>query len=256
MRNDWRGGAWAARHGRDVLLLILTWAAGCVDAIGYLALGHVFTANMTGNTILLGLHLAQEQGAAAVRSVVALAGFGAGLAVGALIVERARGRGAWPPVVTRALALEAALLAVFALESVRASPVKEVWQSQLLISLSAIAMGIQSAAVRRLNVPGIATTYVTGTLTSAVTSLVAGPRPSAHGSEPGAGRVAGVPAAGQWWRGVRLQFLALFVYGLGAMVSGLAQTRWPALVAVLPLGAVVSVVAAAALSRGALDDPG
>ena len=60
------GGSWARRHGRDALLLILTWAAGNVDAIGYLALGCVFTANMTGNTVLLGLHLAQEQGAAGI----------------------------------------------------------------------------------------------------------------------------------------------------------------------------------------------
>jgi uncharacterized membrane protein YoaK (UPF0700 family) len=34
------------------MLLILTWAAGCVDAISYLGLGHVFPAMMTGNTVL------------------------------------------------------------------------------------------------------------------------------------------------------------------------------------------------------------
>ncbi len=37
------------------MLLMLTWAAGSVDAISYLGLGHVFTAMMTGNTVLLGL---------------------------------------------------------------------------------------------------------------------------------------------------------------------------------------------------------
>ena len=49
-----------------------------------------------------------------------------------------------------------------------------------LIALLAVAMGIQSAAVRRLDVPGIATTYMTGTLTSAVTGLVARRRAPAH----------------------------------------------------------------------------
>jgi uncharacterized membrane protein YoaK (UPF0700 family) len=44
---------------RDSRLLALTWAAGSVDAISYLGLGHVFTAMMTGNTVLLGLALAQ-----------------------------------------------------------------------------------------------------------------------------------------------------------------------------------------------------
>lgn len=50
------------------MLLVLTWAAGCVDAISYLGLNRVFTAMMTGNTVLLGLALGQgEIQAAAVR---------------------------------------------------------------------------------------------------------------------------------------------------------------------------------------------
>lgn len=37
------------------LLLLLACAAGAIDAISYLGLGRVFTANMTGNTVLLSL---------------------------------------------------------------------------------------------------------------------------------------------------------------------------------------------------------
>src|SRR3989454_10880597 len=44
------------------MVLMLTWAAGSVDAISYLALDHVFTANMTGNTVLLGLAIGQGHG--------------------------------------------------------------------------------------------------------------------------------------------------------------------------------------------------
>ena len=51
--------------GRDTMILILAWAAGSLDAIGYLGLGHVFTANMTGNAVLLGLALGQGYGVAA-----------------------------------------------------------------------------------------------------------------------------------------------------------------------------------------------
>src|SRR5262252_6118874 len=102
---------------RDIMLLALTGAAGSLDAIGFLALGHVFTANMTGNTVLLGLHVAQEQGAAAVRSLVALLGFGVGLVIGALIVERSADATPWPKTVTHALALEVVILAVFAIGS-------------------------------------------------------------------------------------------------------------------------------------------
>ena len=36
------------------LLLALTAVTGFVDAVSYLALGHVFTANMTGNVVFLG----------------------------------------------------------------------------------------------------------------------------------------------------------------------------------------------------------
>ena len=60
---------------RDSLLLALSFAAGYVDALSYLGLSRVFTANMTGNTVLLAIGLAQLDADAAVRSSVALAGF-------------------------------------------------------------------------------------------------------------------------------------------------------------------------------------
>jgi uncharacterized membrane protein YoaK (UPF0700 family) len=245
MRDNSRG-SWIRRHERDLMLLALTWAAGNIDAIGYLGLGRVFTANMTGNTVLLGLHLGQEQGAAALRAFVALLSFGVGLVMGALIVERIRGAGPWPPAVTWALALEAAMLAAFAVGMYLTASLREVIEAQALIAVSAIAMGIQSAAVRRLNVPGIATTYVTGTLTTAVTSLIAGSRAAKPAVVDASGRVEGVPAAAHWWLGVRLQLAALLVYCFGATIGGLVYDRWPALVAVLPFVAVAVVVAGAA----------
>ena len=67
--------------------------------------GASFTANMTGNTVLLGLHVSLEQGAAALRSLVALGGFGGGLLIGALIVQRGPGSAAWPRAVNWALAV-------------------------------------------------------------------------------------------------------------------------------------------------------
>jgi uncharacterized membrane protein YoaK (UPF0700 family) len=35
-------------------LMALTAVSGLVDAVSYLGLGHVFTANMTGNVVVLG----------------------------------------------------------------------------------------------------------------------------------------------------------------------------------------------------------
>jgi uncharacterized membrane protein YoaK (UPF0700 family) len=63
---------------RNVLLLLLACVAGSVDAVSYVGLGHVFTANMTGNTVLLGLALGQAEHGAVVRSGLALVGFLAG----------------------------------------------------------------------------------------------------------------------------------------------------------------------------------
>jgi uncharacterized membrane protein YoaK (UPF0700 family) len=68
------------------MLVLLSAAAGCVDAVSYLGLGHIFTANMTGNTVLLGLSLGQADWHAALRSGVALVGFIFGVAVGTVIV--------------------------------------------------------------------------------------------------------------------------------------------------------------------------
>src|SRR6266851_9068882 len=83
------GGIWTLPIlGRDGMLLVLTWAAGSVDAISYLGLGHVFTAMMTGNTVLLGLAIGQGEILAVLRSVLALAGFVAGAGIGAMVVEQ------------------------------------------------------------------------------------------------------------------------------------------------------------------------
>jgi uncharacterized membrane protein YoaK (UPF0700 family) len=68
---------------RNGLVLLLACVAGGVDAVSYMSLGHVFTANMTGNTVLLGLALGQAESRAVVRSSLALIGFLAGAFLGA-----------------------------------------------------------------------------------------------------------------------------------------------------------------------------
>src|SRR2546426_11534556 len=83
--------------GRDTRILVLTWVAGLTDAISYLGLGHVFTAMMTGNTVLLGLAIAQGEVSAAWRSILALAGFAAGGGGGGPLLAPDRGHGARPP---------------------------------------------------------------------------------------------------------------------------------------------------------------
>lgn len=86
-----RDGAADAPRGRDAMLASLSLAAGCVDAVCYLGLGQVFVANMTGNTVLLGLAIGQADGRNVLQSGTALVGFVLGVAAGAAIVERGPG---------------------------------------------------------------------------------------------------------------------------------------------------------------------
>jgi uncharacterized membrane protein YoaK (UPF0700 family) len=229
--------------GRDTMVLVLTWAASGVDAISYLGLGHVFTANMTGNAVLLGLAVGQGQGLAALRSIIALAGFMMGVAASALVLETGPPRGEWPISVTRAVLAEGIVLMVFTVVwhlGAHTNP-----KIYILIVLSAVAMGIQSAAIRHLKVPGIATTYITGTLTSMVTEFVSWLyrwQLSPLAVDPtGQSATLDVPSA-RHYHGARLQAVVLLVYVFAAIVSALLQAKHSSLVAYSPLIAVVLVV--------------
>lgn len=243
-----KGGQFSIPLSRDGMLLILTWAAGSVDAISYLGLGHVFTAMMTGNTVLLGLALAQGEALAALRSTLALVGFAIGVIVGAFIVEPGEAQDEWPPAVTAALAVETFVLAIFCAASYLNGAARTAGATYLLIVLLALAMGIQSAAVRRLGVPGIATTYITGTLTSLMVDLVGWLRSSVGGSSTGESGVDGSSAV-PWDQRVGLLGGVFFAYGLGALTGGVLQARASSLATLSPLVAVLLVVVNASIRQ-------
>src|SRR5439155_1609115 len=56
-------------------LLGLTAVTGVVDAVSFLGLGHIFTANMTGNVVFLGFALGAGTGVSVARSLTALSAF-------------------------------------------------------------------------------------------------------------------------------------------------------------------------------------
>lgn len=70
-----RRGAGSVRHPLARALLALTFSTGVVDAVSYLALGRVFTANMTGNVVLLGFGIAGGDGLPVVAPMVSLGAF-------------------------------------------------------------------------------------------------------------------------------------------------------------------------------------
>ncbi|HSE91007.1 MAG TPA: YoaK family protein [Candidatus Binatia bacterium] len=234
--------------GRESMLLLLTLAAASVDAISYLGLGQVFTAMMTGNTVLLGLALAQGEVLAALRSILALIGFTIGVFAGAIIVERESEPAEWPAAVTAALAFEALVLAIFAAASTLFDSTRGVI-IYLLIILSAFAMGIQSAAVRRLGVPGIATTYITGTLTSLMVDLLGWLR-SLSARLPVSKTVKRDDLARlPWDQRVGLLAGVVTLYCVGALIGGVLQVHSPTLAPLFPLGAVILVVVNAGIRQ-------
>ena len=234
------------------MLCLLAWAAGIVDAVSYLGLGRVFTAMMTGNTVLLALAIGQGEAMAVVRSALALAGFSVGAATGALIVTHGKTRGEWPPSVTTALAVEAVLLAGFTAVWHLAGAVLTTGSTNLLIVLSGLAMGVQASAVRHLGIPGVATTYLTGTLTSLMAELVAWTRSQAGSLSRAASRAEtarDVSVSVSWPQRIGLLTGVFFVYALGALAGGALHARSSTLVTWLPLAAVVVVVANGVIRR-------
>ena len=122
-------------------MLGLTVVAGCTDAISYLGLGRVFTANMTGNTVLLGVAVAQhDAGAGTGRSAAALGGFVVGATLVGLVPSRQCGLRS----VTAALVGETALLAGWLGWWLVAGSGPTGAVRDGLIALAGTAMGVQS----------------------------------------------------------------------------------------------------------------
>jgi uncharacterized membrane protein YoaK (UPF0700 family) len=108
-----------------------------------------------------------------------------------------------------------------------------------------MAMGLQSAGVRRLNLPGVATTYVTGTINFLVTGLTT----RFYDTLRTGSLFAAIRETFRWTHQTRMQANVLVIYGFSAVLSGLFQLRLPALVAVTPLLALVAVLVAVVLSK-------
>jgi uncharacterized membrane protein YoaK (UPF0700 family) len=154
-------------------LLVLTFSTGLVDAVSYLGLGRVFTANMTGNIVLLGFGIAVSGGLPVVAPLVSLGAFLVGSAVGGGMATRIGQYHAQH--VGRALGIETVLVLAAAIVAAAADVEPSTFWGDAVIALLALAMGVRNATVRRLGVPDLTTTVLTMTLTGlAADSRVAG----------------------------------------------------------------------------------
>lgn len=160
---------------RQRLVVILALTSGATDAIGFLALGDTFTSVMTGNMVLLGLHLARLDLVLSGLASLAILAFCVGAWLGARIAGKATpGDPTWPRAVTRALVVEFFLFLGFGIGWWLTGAEPAGWVIPVLLAANAMALGIQSSAIQRFGVSGLSTTYLTGTLTTIVMKLTHG----------------------------------------------------------------------------------
>jgi len=201
-----------------VALFGLTFVTGVIDAVSFLGLGHVFTANMTGNVVFLGFAIGGAADSSVGRSLAALCAFASGSVVGGRLTNEPHRTPAkhlliamYAEVVFLCLAAGAAVIAGDEMSSARL---------YLLIVLTAMAMGLRNAVVRKLAVPDLTTTVLTLTVTGlAADSSLAG----------------GVAAHS------RRRMLSILIMGSGALVGAMLLR---------PLGMWVPLILAALVVAG------
>jgi uncharacterized membrane protein YoaK (UPF0700 family) len=157
---------------RDVRLLILASSAGSADAWSYFGLGHAFVANMTGNTVLLGLSVFQYHGDV-LHPLISLCSYAAGVIIGSLLTAKVQPSSVWSKAISWTLLLEALLLlAAEAGWIANHFHISHAPRLELLLATVSLAIGMQSSAMVQLKIPGIVTTYITGTWTTMLSGLV------------------------------------------------------------------------------------
>jgi uncharacterized membrane protein YoaK (UPF0700 family) len=232
------------RNLRDWLLFTLTVSSGAVDAISFLALGKVFTAFMTGNLAFLGMGIAGSAGAPGrLATLASMAGFAGGIYVGTIIVTPSRQptaqQGApvtevvWPQRITYALAISLVPHFAFVAMWLVAAGQPSFGATLALLAVWALAMGMQSAAVRWLDVGGVFTTAATATFIFL------------------AGSFAGRPLTGEERRRLSGVLASLVI---GGTAGAYLLIHAPVYAPLLPFVMTAGVVALAAKAFGSRDD--
>ncbi len=245
-----------------LIAITLTFSSGANDVASFTRLGGVFTSVMTGNIVLWGLAVARGSLSLASHTAVSIAGYIIGVAGGTWIAHSFKkastgragpGRASTgragperagtakadpgkpgddqdlasvlPGHVRWALFAELILLAGFAVgwEVTGASPAG--WAQFCLLAVLAAAMGVQASAVQEMGLTNVSTTFLTGTLTGLVSSLVS----------PGQDTPDGLR-----------RFGVLIGLAAGAGLCGLLVATAADAVPVPPLAAIITTLALAA----------
>ena len=191
---------------------LLTIIAGISDAVGYITMGGVFAANMTGNTVLAGIALAEGRYPDAGRHLAPLVAFFIGAMLARLLLRL------WArPMIP--ILLEAAVIGIMGFLPL--GP-----ESSVLVL--AFAMGLQASAITQFGGISVSTVVVTSTLARTADAALDRLWPAEAGKLP----VVATP---------RLLMLTWIGYLVGAVAGGLLLqvVAWPLLVPAVLLVIVV-----------------
>ncbi len=222
------------RHAKSIVALLLTFAAGNVDIVGYLAIYKIFTAHMTGDTVHLAEHLFTAQMEGAGKAAAVIAAFLVGSIAGRGLIEvgsRKRVRS----IASATLLIESALIAAV-IPTAKITTDARVFGS---ITLLAAAMGLQTATLTRIGSLTVHTTFVTGMLNklaqlvskACVLTYDARRNPEAATARKSALRQA------------QFIFSVWMFYFVGAAAGAWARSAWGVRSLLLPLGLVLVAVA-------------
>ena len=148
--------------------IILTFVTGIVDAVGYLALDRVFTGNMTGNIVILGMGVAGADGLPVLGPAIALAAFTAAAWGAGLVLRKPRAAHppGWHDRVTLLLGGGACTLLVLTAGAVTIGDGPPPAVGIVMAAATAAVMGSQAVVARAVAVTDMTTVVVTSTLAS------------------------------------------------------------------------------------------
>jgi len=193
---------------------ILTVIAGIADAVGYITMGGVFAANMTGNTVLAGIAAAQRNYTDAWHHLAPLLAFFMGAMLSRLLLRLSH-----KP--TIGLLVEAALLAVVGFLPL---------DREVAVMIVAVAMGVQASAITHFGGSAVSTVVVTSTLARTADALL---DRLWSGEKKQLPAVTNLPLLGFTWMG--------YLVGAVAGTLLLAVMPYPLLVPVALLGLLLLI---------------
>lgn len=202
------------------VLLALTFATGIIDALSWLGLNGVFTANMTGNVLIIGMGAANAGGARWLPPLLSVACFMLGCALtGRLQMHEPPG---WSHRTSALLMAVATTVLGLGIVTLIWPPHHFAASAYAVTAVLALAMGTQGTEAMRVAVPQLITVAVSSAVIGVGMSLFLGATRGA---------------------GVLRRALAIVLLALGALAGSLlAQVSFG--VGLLVAGAVMAVVVA------------